>query len=167
MSDPIKLVPLGRHHLPATLVWMNNAEVMRLLHREHLITPEEHNTWFKKLSDDSSCLYFAIEVGPSRRHVGNIWLAQMDRRNLKAEVRILLGESRGAGYGSKAIELLSKQSLTKSGLNRLYAYVLDFNPPAVRAFEKAGFVKEGLLKQDRKSDKGFHNTWLLARTRRR
>jgi len=167
MAEKINLVPLGRHHLPATLIWMNTAELMRLLHREHIITNEEHNTWFKKLSDDSSCLYFAIEVGSARRHVGNIWLAQIDRRNLKAEVRILLGESRGSGYGSTAISMLASQSLTKNGLNRLYAYVLDFNPPAVRAFEKAGFVKEGLLKQDRKSDKGFHDSWLLARTRRR
>ena len=166
MSESINLVPLGKEHIARTLVWMNDPEMMRLLHREHIITEEEHVAWSQKMTDDSSVLYFAIEAGPERRYLGNVWLAQIDLRNFKAEVRVLLGETQGSGHGSKAIALLAEYAFSKLGLNRLYAYVLDFNPRAVRAFEKAGFAKEGLLKDDRKSAQGFHDAWILSRVHR-
>jgi len=162
MSESTHLVPLGKQHLARTLTWMNDPEMMRLLHREHVITEEEHAAWSQKLANDPSVLYFAIEAGAERKHLGNVWLAQIDRRNLKAEVRVLLGEAQGSGHGSKALALLAEHAFSKLGLNRLYAYVLDFNPRAVRAFEKAGFTQEGLLKDDRKSTQGFHDAWILS-----
>jgi RimJ/RimL family protein N-acetyltransferase len=48
-------------------------------------------------------------------------------------------------------------------VHRLYAYVFAHNPRAKRAFEKAGFVVEGLLKQERRLGNEFIDVYLLAR----
>jgi RimJ/RimL family protein N-acetyltransferase len=48
-------------------------------------------------------------------------------------------------------------------LHRLYAYVFARNPRAKRAFEKAGFTVEGLLRQERRFGTEFIDVYLLAR----
>ena len=160
-AEALHLVPLSESHLEATLRWMNDSEIMNLLDREHIISRAEHADWFTKLASDSTRAYFAIEV--ANRHVGNIWLVDIDPRNNKAELRIALGAALDRGYGSMAIELLTRHAFSALQLHRLYAYVLAFNIRAVRAFEKAGFKKEGLLLGDRKRGGSYINSWLLAR----
>ena len=71
--------------------------------------------------------------------------------------------ARGRGYGSEAIRLLTDLAFDGMNLHRLYAFVLAFNPHAKRAFEKAGFRSEGVLRQDRRVGNEFVDVYLLAR----
>lgn len=160
-SEALHLVPLSESHLEATLRWMNDPELMKLLDREHIISRAEHADWFKKLISDSTRAYFAIEV--ESIHIGNVWFVDIDARNKKAELRVALGAAHDRGYGSMAIEFLTRHAFSALKLHRLYAYVLAFNIRAVRAFEKAGFKKEGLLLGDRKRGESYVDSWLLAR----
>ena len=48
---------------------------------------------------------------------------------------------------------MPRYAFEQLGLHRVYAYVLAFNPPARRAFEKAGFALEGTLRDDRRVDR--------------
>jgi RimJ/RimL family protein N-acetyltransferase len=168
-ADPaeILLVPFESRHRDATLRWMNDLALMPMLNRLRLIAPREHETWFKQLPSRPEVAYFAIEVGVERRHVGNIWLHAIDLLHRKAEVRIVIGERemRGRGLGSAAIAQLSDRSFGQGGLHRLYAYVLAQNIAARRAFETAGFVVEGKLREDRWTGAGFTDAHLLARLR--
>jgi RimJ/RimL family protein N-acetyltransferase len=71
----------------------------------------------------------------------------------------------GRGAGTEAIDLLCGHAFDTMSLRRIYAYVLEFNARARRAFEKAGFVLEGQLRQDRLLDGRPVDTYLLARLR--
>jgi RimJ/RimL family protein N-acetyltransferase len=151
VSSRIRLVPLAATHLAATLRWVNDHDMMRLLGRTSPVSADEHQRWFQELQHRTDCRYFGVETVDAGRHVGNIWLWDIDTTHRKAEVRILFGDesSRDHGYGSEAIDLIAATSRATMNVHRLYAYVFATNPRARRAFEKAGFRVEGVLRDDR------------------
>lgn len=161
----IALRPLAHSHLDLTRAWANEPELMRLMDRGSFVGEDEHVAWFAALPNQSDRRYYAIELGDERCHVGNVWLWQIDERHAKAEVRIVVGKTaaQGAGLGTRALEAVTEIAFHELGLTRLYAYTLGFNPRARRAFEKAGFVVEGVLKNDRRTASGFCDVYLLGR----
>jgi len=160
----VHLVPLAEKHLDATLQWVNDPAMMRLLGRAARVEADEHQRWFERLKQRTDCRYFSVETTDGALHVGNIWLWDIDTTNRKAEVRILFGDEagRGRGYGSDAIRMLSDLAFDTMSLHRLYAYVFSINPQAKRAFEKAGFSAEGVLRQDRRVADEYVDVYLLA-----
>ena len=133
MADRVELVPLGRTHLARTREWANDPELMRLMDRRQPVSPAEHEAWFASLSRRADCVYFAIELRSDRTHIGNVWLWDVDRRNRKAELRVVVGDrgARGSGLGSEAIDKLCRHAFDSLGLHRIYAYVLGINPRRV------------------------------------
>ena len=83
----------------------------------------------------------------------------------KAELRILIGEREclEKGIGTEAIQLLCQYGFNDMKLHKIYAYVHATNPRARRAFEKAGFEVEGVLKDDRCIEGQFTNVYLLGK----
>ena len=165
MADRIELVPLDRVHMARTREWANDSELMRLMDRRQPVTPAEHEAWFASLARRSDCAYFAIETLDGRAHIGNVWLWDIDRRNRKAELRVVVGDRtvRGSGLGAEAIDRLCRHAFENLELHRVYAYVLGINPSARRAFERAGFTLEGTLRDDRWASDQFIDSYLLAR----
>jgi RimJ/RimL family protein N-acetyltransferase len=160
----IRLVPLAETHLAATLRWVNDPAMMRLLGRSVAVDPDEHRRWFEQLKPRTDCRYFGVETTDTSIHVGNIWLWDINVTDQKAEVRILFGDEagRGRGLGSEAIAMLADLAFDTMGLHRLYAYVFSINKRAKLAFEKAGFRAEGVLRQDRRVGDEYVDVYLLA-----
>jgi UDP-4-amino-4,6-dideoxy-N-acetyl-beta-L-altrosamine N-acetyltransferase len=160
----VRLVPLAEQHLDTTLRWVNDPEMMRLLGRAARVESDEHRRWFDQLKQRTDCRYFSVETTEAGLHVGNIWLWDIDTTHRKAEVRILFGNeaARGHGYGSEAIGLLADLAFDTMGLHRLFAYVFSINPRAKRAFERAGFTAEGMLRHDRRVGDEYVDVYLLG-----
>jgi RimJ/RimL family protein N-acetyltransferase len=163
--DGIRLVSLSRAHLERTRAWANDPELALLMNRAAAVSEPEHDAWFESISKRTDCAYFAIEREDDGHHIGNVWLWAIDDRHRKAELRIVIGEAvaRGRGFGGAAIGLAARYGFERLHLHRIYAYVLAFNPGARRAFEKAGFLLEGTLCDDRWVGDRFVSAWLLSR----
>lgn len=162
----VELVPLDRSHFDRTRTWANDPALCRLLDRARPVSDTEHEEWFASLRNHPDRVYFAIETLGDKRHVGNIWLWDIDPRHRRAEVRIVVGEGDAPkGTGSEAIDLICRYGFDRLNLHRLYAFVLGINPRARRAFEKAGFQLEGTLRQDRWVDDHYVDVFYLGRVR--
>jgi RimJ/RimL family protein N-acetyltransferase len=161
----VQLADFDRRHMASTLEWMNDAELMRLLGRARPIGEEEHRRWFEGLAGRRDCRYFAVETLDGARHVGNVWLWDIDGRHRRAEVRVVVGrpEATDRGIGTEAIVLIARHAFDTLTLHRVYAYVLAINPRARRAFEKAGFRTEGLLRGDRWTGDEYVDVHVLGR----
>ena len=161
----ITLRPLAERHRAKTRVWANDPELMRLLDRAHPVSAEEHETWFARLEERTDCLYLSIEANGDSAHIGNVWLWEIDQRHRRAELRIMIGENAhtGRGAGTEAISLLCDYAFEHLNLHKIYAYVLALNPRARRSFEKAGFVLEGTLREDRWIGDGYTDVYLLGK----
>lgn len=164
-GDTISLKPLERRHLDATRAWANDPELARVLDRARPVSEVEHERWFAALHERAGCVYFAVETNEDGRHVGNVWLWDIDTRHRKAEVRIVIGAggAQNRGVGTEALRLVSGYARERLNLHKLYAYVLGINPRAVRAFEKSGFHVEGILKADRWAGAGYVDVYLLGK----
>jgi RimJ/RimL family protein N-acetyltransferase len=161
--NTVRLTPLERRHLDKTLEWANDPELMRLLNRAHTVSREEHEQWFDALQNREDCCYFAIE-NVDGAHLGNVWLWDIDPRHRRAELRIVMGlDEAGKGAGTEAISRLCDHAFERLNLHKVYAYVLAINPRARRSFEKAGFVLEGTLREDRWTGNCFTDVDLLAK----
>lgn len=162
----VQLRRLAREHLAQTLIWANDPDLMVLLDRAHPVTEAEHAAWFERISASPQCAYFAIET-EARRHIGNVWLWDIDTRHRRAEVRIVIGDTAGTdrGWGTSALDQISAIAFDRLDLHKVCAYVLALNPRAKRAFEKAGFVAEGLLRADRRTRDGWVDVHVLGRLR--
>lgn len=145
------LEPFGEKHLALSREWFNDDQLAKLLDRSRKISEQEHQDWFQSLADQNDFAHFAIHLTENQAHIGNAWLHNIDQKNRKAELRIVIGDVRNTsrGCGSEAIRLLSEYGIVQLNLNKIYAFVLSSNPRARKAFEKAGFALEGLLRQDR------------------
>ena len=166
-GQSVSLHPFDRPHLERTRAWVNDPELSRLLGRARPVSDDEHEAWFRSLQDSKTSVHFAIETNADRRHIGNVWLCELDWRHRTGELRVVIGDSGGLGrgLGTEAIALLCAYGFERLNLHKIRAYVLGINPRALRSFEKAGFAVEGVLKEDRWDGDRFCDVYLLGRLR--
>ena len=81
--------------------------------------------------------------------IGSLAFNEIDWRNRAAEFGIMIGDKTywNRGYGTEAVRLLVNHGFNTLNLNRIFLRVFENNPRAIRAYEKAGFVHEGRLRQ--------------------
>lgn len=95
--------------------------------------------------------------------VGEAVLNDWDEGNRSCNFRILLSKKgRGRGLGTEATRLITNYGLS-IGLHRIGLEVYDFNPGARRAYEKAGFVYEGTLRDALLMDGEWIDAHVMAR----
>ncbi len=70
--------------------------------------------------------------------------------------RITLNE-KGLGFGRDAIRLLKQLCLEKLRFHRLWFDVYDDNDRAIKLYESEGFIKEGTLRDNIKTDNGYRS----------
>ncbi|OGP78501.1 MAG: hypothetical protein A2V86_15630 [Deltaproteobacteria bacterium RBG_16_49_23] len=88
-----------------------------------------------------------------RRVIGHIELNNIDLRNKAATVcRVLVGEpsERRKGSGLQMVRKILEIGFDQLGLHRMDLVVFDFNQAAIKCYEKAGFRKEGHIREARK-----------------
>jgi RimJ/RimL family protein N-acetyltransferase len=80
--------------------------------------------------------------------IGYVTLWGIDTFNRRAHLGIGFGpDSRGKGYGSDACRVLLRYAFSHLGLHRVQLEVLSDNVPAIRAYEAAGFVVDGVMRE--------------------
>ena len=144
----VTLRAMERGDLAKSRRWVNDAQITPLIGRALPVSDLEHERWFARIMENEKTVMFAVETKKGKRHIGIIWLWNIDYRNRKAEARIIIGNKRywGKGYGQEALGLLVNFAFQSLNLKKVYAHVLKDNLRAVKAFEKLGFFREGDLK---------------------
>ena len=112
---------------------------------------------------DSADKGFAIETLDGAL-VGDCGLRKIDWKSRKAEFFITIGEKEfwDKGFATETLKLVSRLAFDKMNLNRLWLTVLVDNPRAVRCYEKCGFVREGLLRQESYVDGKYRDVLMMA-----
>jgi len=148
----IRLRHAERDDLPRFVAWLNDPEVRQGLALFLPLSQPEEEQWFEKtLQRPAEERPFTIEARQehSWQPIGSCGFEILDWRNRSAEVGILIGEKSywNQGYGTETMQLLLEHAFSTLNLNRVYLRVFEDNPRAIRAYEKAGFVHEGRMRQ--------------------
>jgi [ribosomal protein S5]-alanine N-acetyltransferase len=142
---------LTRADLPAMVEWINDSDVTRLLFTgdrpAHLDLLEEQFAQDQRSARD---IPFAVCTKAEDMFVGTTGLYVINWIMRSAEFRVFLGAKQywNRGIGTECTRLMAVYGFEKLNLNRVYLGVNAENQGAARAYEKAGFVREGVLRQE-------------------
>ncbi len=153
----VLLRPLASGDLRRCVKWFSDPQVTQFLGRNVPVTLAEEERWFRDYLRRGDEQIFAIEV--DGRHVGNLGLHKVDRVHRKADVGIVIGETTywSRGYGTDAMRAALAYGFDHLGLNKVSLDVLEDNLRALRSYEKCGFVREGVHREDVFKDGRFLN----------
>jgi len=96
--------------------------------------------------ESDAMIYKAVDTG-SGQTVGHISLGGISRKNRSARIsRVLVGNTaqKGRGICAHMVREVARIGFEELGLHRISLGVYDFNTAAIRCYEKAGFVREGV-----------------------
>ena len=122
-------------------------EVARLTGCREEFSREEVLSFFLRSLDAEDRCFFLI-TAPDGRIIGESVINEIDRERRCANFRIALFHSaeRGRGIGTWACRMTRDFAFGELRLHRLELEVYAFNPRAEKTYRKAGFRREGVLR---------------------
>jgi len=162
----VQLRAFEKEDLDTIVKWVNTEVVTQFL-SDSLIYPMSRSDEMKWLESITVTNHrekvFAIET-LDHALIGSVGLHNINWVERKAELGIMIGEPSfwGQGYGSDAVRQILRIAFEKMNLNRVYLRVFENNPRAIRVYEKCGFQKEGLLRQDHYMGRCYSNTFIMG-----
>ena len=130
------------------------------------LTIEQLETYIKTANQKNADTYiYKVIETETNTVVGHISLGRMDRKNQSARIgKVLVGvqKSRGRGIGQQMIKEVLKLAFHEHKLHRVSLGVYDFNISAIACYEKAGFNKEGLLRDIAKFENDYWSMWEMS-----
>ncbi len=149
-SAGIYLRMMTREDTDFIVAWRNSDGVRRNFIYQEYFTRESHENWIRTKVETGQVVQMIICDIATDAPLGSVYIRDIDRQHSKAEYGIFIGEeaARGRGVGSATAKLMLRYCFEEKRLHRVYLRVLAGNEPAIRSYEKAGFVREGCLKDD-------------------
>lgn len=147
------------------IAWRNREDVRRNFIYREPFTREGHEHWVRTMICPGRAVQMIIVDKKEDLPLGSVYIRDIDRDHHKAEYGIFIGEpqARGRGIGTAAARLMLRYCFEEEGLHRVYLRALAGNHQAIGSYEKAGFVKEGCLRDDVCIDGRYYDiVWMAA-----
>jgi len=146
-----RLRPIEQDDLPRFVAWFADPDVRRHLLIYMPFSLAEEEQWYQGLLERTARreeVTLAIETSEGM-HIGNIGLHAINWKDRGAEMGIVIGEKGywGQGYGADAIRTVLGLAFREMNLHRVYLRVDVDNERGIGCYEKAGFHREGTMRQ--------------------
>ena len=141
-------------------IWLNLRDAF-----PHPYTLSDAKEFISKVKTQDPRTYFSI--ASQTEAIGSIGLGLgKDVHRFTAEMGYWLAEPFwNMGIMSAGIKIFSDFALEKFNLNRIYAEPYSSNPASARVLEKAGFIREGIMKAHAYKDGKVLDMHLYAKIR--
>jgi len=145
--------------------WLNDYEVTRYLETGSFPTTRATlRHYLESVARHPDNVMLAIMDKKIHVHVGNVKLGPIHRIHRRADIGIMVGDKRfwGKGYGSEAMALMLEYGFKRLNLHKITLGVYADHAPAVRSYQKLGFVIEGTFKEQLFRDGRFRNEAMMG-----
>ncbi len=151
-GNRVRLRGVERGDLPKFQEWLNDTEVSDNLSVYLPLSTVDEEQWFdaaSRLPAEEKPLSIEVNEGHGWRLIGNLGFFNLEWANRCAEFGIFIGDKSvwNRGYGTETVQLLLRHAFETLNLHRIYLRVYSTNRRARRAYEKAGFVLEGTMRE--------------------
>lgn len=164
----IYLRPLEVEDAPVLQPWMNDHDVIRnlVLHKPTNLQAEED--FVRRAAKRDEQIVFGIAVRTGNRLIGTTGFHAIRWKDRSVGFGIEIGVKRlwGRGYGTEATRLMVEYAFQTLNMNRVWLKVYEDNDRARRAYERVGFRKEGLLREDIWREGRYWDSILMSLLRR-
>jgi RimJ/RimL family protein N-acetyltransferase len=106
--------------------------------------------------------HFIIEAGAGYPSSGFVILQGCRNPNGSVELKRIVLQAKGQGYGRACLRLLERMAFRDLGAHRFWLDVRSTNARALALYRSEGFVEEGRLRESVKSDAGFDSLIVLS-----
>ena len=160
-GEQVYLRPAERSDLDLFVRWFDDAETTRYLAIRAPFSHAMEDRWFESMLEEQGKrgYHFVICLLADGRPIGTAGFHQVNYEDGHASFGISIGEKGewSKGYGTDALRAICDFGFGQLRLERIELDVYDQNLRAQRSYEKAGFVKEGVLRHAHFSDGKHHD----------
>ncbi|MBI4833601.1 MAG: GNAT family N-acetyltransferase [Planctomycetes bacterium] len=151
---------IEKEDLPILARWINDSKVTHYMFMgsrpavlDRLLEQWEHET---KSEHD---IVFTIVSRKGEKIIGSAGLYTINWISRSAEFRVIIGETLywDKGIGVEITKLLTEYGFSKLNLNKVWLGVNASNLAAVKCYEKAGFIREGVLREEIYRNNQYYN----------
>ena len=109
--------------------------------------------------------HFIVEGGEDLAPVGFVLLIGCRNPNLSLELKRMVVQAKGAGFGRAALRMAKKIAFDDLGAHRFWLDVKQHNSRAKALYDSEGFVVEGELRDAVKTASGFESLIVMSMLR--
>ena len=144
----VRLEPLGSAHLEGLAELGRDPDVQRFTYVPSPWVEGFERRWLERYDQpDGERAGFAIVDEVSGEFLGMAALVRVDSAAREAEAGYIVAPAaRGRGVAVRALRLLTDWSLQELELERVELRIEVENEPSIRVAERAGYVREGVLR---------------------
>ena len=106
--------------------------------------------------------HFIVEGGEDLAQVGFVILIGCRNPNLSIELKRMVIQAKGAGFGRAALRMSKKIAFDDLGAHRFWLDVKKRNSRAKALYDSEGFVVDGELREAVKTDQGFESLIVMS-----
>ena len=164
-GDKIALRGVTRADLDHVRRFWDNAEATRYMETgSRPATEVALEAFYRSATDNPNAVIFGIVERATQKIVGTSGLYEIFWPGRRAEFRILIGEPSvfDKGYGTEATRLTVDYAFIRLNMEVVHLGVNADNARAVRAYEKAGFVREGLRRKFVYARGSYHDAVVMS-----
>ncbi|WP_059103138.1 GNAT family N-acetyltransferase [Shouchella shacheensis] len=160
----VYLRPISDADMDSIYVGCQEEEGLYMTGTRKVFTKDEIISAYNKFRQDPTRHDFAICLMNTNQIIGDLAILEIDHNNNKAMFRIALHSKTvySKGYGTEATQLAQTFAFEELNLNRLELQVFSHNIRGIKAYEKAGFKKEGTLRQSLYMNNRYSDEVIMA-----
>ena len=125
-----RIIEMESHPENRDFIWMGTFE-------------EHHILWVFRAKKDAKIVGYA--------------LARLDWKSERFELRRIVIADKGLGYGEESIKAIIKYAFEEFRANRFWLDTYPDNHVGISLYEKIGLKKEGILRHNYKSSRGYED----------
>ena len=145
---------------------INDPEVRDSLGSYNLVFPtstEMEARWLADVQKTHDQIVMMITMRAGGKPLGLLALSDMNDRNASAHMSIMIEQkSWNKGYGAEAIAGLLERLFHNKNLHRIWLRADEGNARAIRCYEKCGFKREGVLREDHFAQGGWRSSFIMS-----
>lgn len=164
-GDLVRLRPLEPSDAAAHHRWNHDPEVMQWFAHGYPASAERFaGEYGERPKNSYERVVLGIETLDGGRLTGVVALTGAEPETGGAELDLYIGEKDcwGRGYGTEASRLICRYGFDAMRLHRIQLWVADENAPAIRVYQKLGFVEEGRARDTLRRHGRWHDMVLMS-----
>lgn len=166
-NDNISFKALSTNHAEMIHEYASDEEVSRFIGWKLMRTLEETREYVGEMLNRESAgthLYASVVLKSNGAIIGTVMIFNFDREANHAEIGYVFHKDYwGKGYGTEAVNLLSKFAFESLMLRKLHARVVHVNRGSVHVLENNGFELEGEVKDYYFIEGKYYNQMLFGK----
>jgi RimJ/RimL family protein N-acetyltransferase len=166
-GEKVKLRALELSDLDDIMRYWNTYDTRRFLYSAVPTSENAERAWLESVSKSDvwkDCyLHLAFEDKKTKEFLGVVGFNRISVQHRRAEFGIAIHnpENYGKGYGTDATRVMLWVGFHVLGLNSIFLTAMESNTRGLRAYEKAGFKRNGIFRNALYSGGRFQTTVVM------